>query len=79
MPREMGNVGPHQGQMGSANQRAKLTLPGPWPNPTYLHGCALCRKRREAHDVAEVDGDAVKGLCLDCLASLQLLSHRAEG
>jgi len=45
----------------------------------HLHGGALGRQRREPHDVAEVDGDAVEGLRLHRLPSLQLLRHRAEG
>lgn len=47
--------------------------------PVYLQRCALRRHGREAHDVAEVNGDAVESLGLHRLASLQLLGHRAAG
>lgn len=45
----------------------------------YLQRRALGRHGREAHDVAEVNGDAVERLGLHRLASLQLLGHRAAG
>lgn len=42
---------------------------------SYLHGRALRRQGCETHNVAEVDGDAVKSFGLDRLPTLQLLSH----
>ena len=44
---------------------------------SHLHGCALRRDGCEPHDVAEVDGDRVKGLGLHRLPSLKLLRHGA--
>lgn len=35
---------------------------------SHLHGGALSRQRREAHDVTEVDGDTVEGLRLNRLS-----------
>ena len=43
-----------------------------------LHGSAVYTERREAHDVAEVDGDALELLGLHHLAGHQLLCHLPE-
>lgn len=48
------------------------------PQPcSHLHRGALSRERGEAHNVTEVDGDAVESLSSHRLTTLQLLRHRA--